>query len=62
MELPWSGDVSYFLFYGLYLAATLALVYFLRNRVDVTYALAYEALRPKEKETSGVVLGNIFNM
>ena len=62
LELPWSGDVSYFLFYGLYLVATLAMVYFLRNRVDVTYALAYEALRPKEKETSGVVLGNIFNM
>ena len=62
VTLPWSGEVSYFLFYGLYLAATLALVYFLRNRVDVTYALAYEALRPKEKETSGVVLGNIFNM
>ena len=62
VELPWSGDVSYFLFYGLYLIATLAMIYFLRNRVDVTYALAYEALLPKEKETSGVVLGNIFHM
>lgn len=62
VTLPFSGEVSYFLFYGLFLVALFAINYFLRNRVEVTYALAYEALRPKEEGSGGVVLGNIFNM
>lgn len=59
--LPWSKHVSYFVFYGLYLAVLFAITYFLRNRVEVTYALAYEYIRPEEKN-DGVILGNIFNM
>lgn len=62
ITFPWSEEVSYFLFYALYLALQLAIYYFLRNRVEVTYALAYDALRPQEKPDNGVVLGNIFNM
>lgn len=62
VTLPFSQDVSYFLFYGLYLAAQFALYWFFRNRVGVTYALAYEALKPKEEDSDGVVLGNIFQM
>jgi len=44
---PWSEDVGYFLFYGLYLAATFA---------------TYDSLKPEEQKTDGVVLGNIFQM
>lgn len=63
VQLPVSDTVSYFLFYGLYLAAVLASCYFLRNKVEVTYALAYDSIRPQEPENNGgVVLGNIFQM
>ncbi len=62
LELPFHPDVSYFLFYGLYWAMQFALIYFLRGRVEVCYALAYEAIKPEEKKPEGVVLGNIFQM
>ncbi len=61
VELPFSPDVSYFLFYGLYWVLQFVLIYFLRGRVEVCYALAYEAIKPEEK-TDGMVLGNIFQM
>lgn len=60
VTLPWSDTVSYFVFYGLFLAAQFALYYFFGNRVGITYALAYEALKPKEEPSNGVVLGSIF--
>lgn len=60
ITLPWSNTVSYFLSYGLFLAAQFGIYYFFGNRVGVTYALAYESLKPKEEESNGVVLGNIF--
>ena len=59
---PWSATVSFFLFFALYLALQLAVYYFLYNRVSVTYALAYDAVKPEEKKDNGVVLGNIFKM
>lgn len=62
VELPWHEDVSYFLFFALYLAAMFAIYYFLRARAEVTYALAYDAVKPEEKQDNGVVLGNIFQM
>lgn len=62
ITLPFSDTVAYFLFFGVYLAATFAVYYFLRNRVEVTYALAYDSLRPQEPENNGAVLGNIFQM
>lgn len=62
VALPWSNTVSYFLFFGLFLIAEFAIYYFFSCRVGVTYALAYEALKPKEEESGGVVLGNIFQM
>ena len=61
IRLPMSETVSYFLFYGLFLAAQFAACFFLRNRVEVVYAQVYNALKPREKDT-GVVLGNIFQM
>ena len=62
MELPLSGDAGYFLFFAAYLAALFAVYYFLRSRAEVAYCLAYDALRPQEKQDNGVVLGNIFDM
>lgn len=62
VELPVSDTVAYFGFYALYLAASFAVHFFLRNRAEVSYALAYDAVKPEEKQDSGVVLGNIFQM
>ena len=62
MELPVSTDAAYFIFYALYWVLQAAVYYFLRNRVEVTYALAYDAIKPEEKKPEGVVLGNIFQM
>ena len=61
VALPISSEVAYYLFYGVYLALHFALNYWLRLKVDTTYALAYESLRPKP-QSDGVVLGNIFQM
>jgi len=62
VELPVSETVAFFGFYGLYLLASFGILFFLRNRVEVTYALAYDAVKPEEKQGGGVVLGNIFQM
>ena len=62
VSLPWSGTVSYYLFFAAYLAAQFAVYYYLRNPAEVSYAIAYDAIRPKEPKTGGVALGNIFNM
>lgn len=62
VELPFSAGVGYFLFYALYLAVMAAVYSLLLARVDVTYALAYDALKPEEPKADGVVLGNIFQM
>lgn len=44
ISLPVSADVSYFLFYVLYLAAQLGLYVWARNGVECTYAAGYDAL------------------
>lgn len=63
ISLPMSSTVSYFLFYALFLAADFVIYWFNLNRVEVTYALAYDALIPKQSNPSGgVVLGNIFDL
>ena len=62
VELPFSADVAFYVFYALYWVAQFAIFYFLRNPLEVTYALAYDSLRPKEQDNGGVVLGNIFQM
>lgn len=61
IELPFPDQVSYFIFYALFLAAEFAIYFYLRNRVEVTYALAYESLKPEEPKNE-IVLGNIFQM
>lgn len=62
VNLPFSEDAAYFIFYALCLALEFGIYYFLRNRAEVAYALAYDAVKPEEKKDSGVVLGNIFNL
>jgi len=62
VSLPFSGDISFFIFYALFLAVTLVIYYLFRNRIEVTYALVYEQLKPAEKKDNTVVLGNIFEM
>ena len=60
VRLPWSDTVSYYGFFAAYLAVQFAIYYFLRNRVETAYAIAYDSIRPKEVQTGGAVLGSIF--
>lgn len=60
VRLPWSDTVSYYLFFAVYLAAQFAVYYFLRNPAETSYAIAYDAIRPKEPKSEGVALGSIF--
>ena len=62
VNLPWSDTVSYYVFFVLYLAAQFAVYYFLRNPAETSYAIAYDAIRPKEPNSGSAVLGNIFQM
>lgn len=61
VTLPLSGDGAYYLFFGLCQILQFGLCVWLRNRVETTYALAYDAIRPQQPQ-NGVVLGNIFQM
>jgi len=62
VALPIPEVAAYFGFYIVYLALQMVVYYFLRNRIEVTYGLFYDAVKPEEKRDAGVVLGNIFNM
>lgn len=62
VNLPISNDAAFFGFYFLSLLFQGAVYYWLRNRVEVTYCLAYDSLRPEQKEENSIVLGNIFQM
>lgn len=61
ITLPMNGTLTYFLFYGLYLAANFVITYCFLNRVQASYTMAYESLREKPV-SDGVVLGNIFDV
>lgn len=45
ITLPLGAEVSYFLFYALYLAVQLGLYVWARNKVECTYAAGYECLK-----------------
>ena len=62
VTLPISADAAYFIFYAIYLLLQFAAYYFLRNRLETTYALVYDAIKPEEPQQNSVVLGNIFQM
>lgn len=53
ITLPVSADVSYFLFYALYLAAQLGLYVWARNSVECTYAAGYDALLREQTQLQG---------
>lgn len=50
ISLPWSAELSYFLFYAAYLLCQFVLCFFALNKVEVTYALCYETLRQPPEE------------
>lgn len=62
IELPLSTEGMSLVSLGVFLAGQFALLYFLRNRTELTYAAAYETLRPKPQSETGIVLGNIFQL
>lgn len=45
ITLPFSTEISYFLFYGLSLLVQLGLYVWVRNKVECTYAAGYECLK-----------------
>ena len=49
VSLPWSGTVSFYVFYILSLAAQVAVNYFAMNRVYAVYAVAYDALLDQQQ-------------
>lgn len=61
LPLPLGAEGTAYVCYGLSLAATFGVYYFLRNRVEVIFAFAYDAIKPEDQQ-EGVVLGNIFQM
>ena len=53
VELPWSDNVSFFVFYVLFHICQLALFILVRNKVEVTYVHAYDTLHePVQPEES----------
>ena len=61
ITLPISDNAAAILFFLLSTALDFAVIYRFRSKLEVTYALAYNALKPPET-TGGAVLGNIFQM
>ncbi len=61
VTFPWSENTVFYLFFAVYQILQFGLCVELRNRVEATYALAYDAIRPQEPQ-NGVVLGSIFQM
>lgn len=62
VSVPMDGVVFGYLCYGVYLVMLFGISYFLRPSVEVRYAFAYDAIRPRQQQSGGVVLGNIFQM
>lgn len=60
VSLPGNTTVVSLLFFAAYLAVQFAVYYYLRNPAETAYAIAYDAIRPKEPKTEGAVLGSIF--
>lgn len=59
--IPLPGEATALLVTLAYLVAMFLVYYLMRNQVETVYCLVYEDLRPRE-ESSGAVLGNIFQM
>lgn len=61
ISLPLSPEVCYFLFMILSLGLQFAVIFYFRARIEIAYALAYQALCPPPASSDGVVLGSIFD-
>ena len=48
ISLPWSPDISYFLFLVLYAAGQLGLYYWKKNEISLTYMAAFDCLMPRK--------------
>lgn len=62
ISLPWSDTISYYGFYVLSLACQVGLYWAYLNRVTVSQAIFYDAIRPQASAAGGVTLGNIFDL
>ncbi len=62
VTLPISDTACYWIFYGLYLVLEFGIYALFHEKVEVTYAVAYGAIAPRQASSGGVVLGNIFDM
>ena len=51
-------DVAFFGFYGIYLLCQLLLAWWLQSRVQTTYAMAYESVRPEAEDPEPAVMKN----
>ena len=61
ITLPWSSTVSLLVFYVAPLAGQVVLYWACLNRVTVSRAVFYDAIRPQQP-AGGVTLGNIFDL
>lgn len=62
VSVPMNAEVFSWLCYGAYLVLLFGICYFLKPGVEVQYGFAYDAICPRQPESGGVVLGNIFQM
>ena len=62
ISFPWPDTISFYLFYVLSLGLQVAVYHYFLNRINVTYAIAYEILKPETPEPTKVALGNIFDL
>ena len=62
IQIPLSATVMSLIFFAAYLLITFLVTLLLQPHVEVTHALAYEALKPQAQSTGGAVLGNIFDL
>lgn len=62
ISLPLSADAMFWITVIASLGANFAVVWFFQMKLEITYALAYDAIVPRAKPEDGAVLGNIFQM
>lgn len=62
ISLPLSADAMFWVTVITSLGANFAVLWFFQMKVEITYALAYDAIVPRAKPSDGAVLGNIFQM
>ena len=54
-----NADVAFFGFYGVHLLCQLGLAWWMQSRVQTTYAMAYEAVRPEAEDPEPPVMKNL---